>query len=78
MAKPIFTAGIPSCVVDSGSISLHEIQDALDKKFGSDYFVFVYPASGDDFEFEVFYEKDFNEVKYEEFKKFILNKTKTQ
>lgn len=72
-AKPIFIVKLP----DAPSIELQQsINDKLANKM-PDYHVLV--ISGETHlqtvDFQVFYEKDFNEIKYEELKQIINNST---
>lgn len=74
MPKPIFTIGLPSQTT-------REAYEETSKEIGrrkdllEDYHVLVYinPKS-EDFHFNTFYEKDFDEVKLEELKQFIQDK----
>lgn len=73
MAKPIFTIGVPSL---DGNLELDdEILNNIFNTIKEDYWVFIHPTTGDDCVFNVYYEKDFNEVKYEELKQIIKNVT---
>jgi hypothetical protein len=66
--KPIFTIGIPIRIpIDDVAPLMESITD----KF-SDYHVLFYTSEEREFEFKCFYEKDFNEVKFEELKKMVL------
>ena len=67
MSKPIFIIGLPA---ETNSDQMDSIQKNLYKQF-KDYHVLVYCAFEDDIRFECFYEKDFNEVKYEELKQIV-------
>jgi hypothetical protein len=68
MAKPIFIVGLP---LDQ-RIKRDESQKSLEDKIGEDYYCLAYVDSNlKEPKFQVFYEKDFNEVKYEELKKII-------
>jgi hypothetical protein len=67
MAKPIFTIDIPNI----NNVEDHqEIQEYLQRKF-NDYYVLVYSTDKEEIEFKCFFEKDFNEVKFEELKKIV-------
>lgn len=72
MAKPIFLAGIPDIKSEE---QLSNIYKSLEQKI-TDYHVLVYPINTGIPIFECFYEKDFNQVKFEELKDIILNKLK--
>jgi len=52
---------------------LNEVQTNLEGKM-PDYYILIYPHAKDDIEFKCFYEKDFNEVKYEEMKHLVIDK----
>lgn len=69
MAKPIVLLGLGKYTpVDS----IEKIGKNLESKIGQDYYGLVYRSNClDDLQMQVFYEKDFNEVKYEELKKII-------
>lgn len=71
MAKPILVIGVPSKV--SGE-EFREVKNRLSeyKELQEDYHVLIYTNHIiDETKFEVFYEKDFNEVKYKELKAII-------
>lgn len=70
IAKPIFTIGLPH---REDQEFLEELNDSLGEKF-EDYHVLVYSHPGEDLKLDCFYEKDFNEVKYNELKAFIKGK----
>ncbi len=65
VVKPIFTIGIPS---EEGL--QNEVLDALTKKL-DDYHVLFYNTYKEEFQFECFFEKDFNHVKFEELKQIV-------
>jgi len=69
MAKPILTIGIPN--IEHHKLR-QEIEDNIQRRF-NDYHVLVYSTTKDDIKFECFFEKDFNEVKYEELRQLILD-----
>jgi len=73
MIKPIFTIGIPNATQKD----LINIQRNTTKQLEG-YHVLVYSYYSDDEEikFECFYEKDFNEVKFEELKEIIKERIK--
>lgn len=67
--KPILTVGV-------GSQHTMEYIENVRKELSNtitDYYVILYRAKSDETVFNCFYEKDFNEVRYEELKKIILN-----
>lgn len=68
-AKPIFTVGLPESCTQADLLAMRST--LFDKM--SDYYVFVYISKQEDVKFETFYEKDFNEVKYEELKQIIIS-----
>ena len=75
MTKPIFVVGIPSYRVETEMMD--SIQKNLDKKMKG-YYVIVYSTNMDEIEFKCFYEKDFNEVKFEELKQIVKNTNKLE
>ena len=76
MAKPILViklcvGGLPK---PKAIEELHKINRSIqDQSIDEEYHVFILPVHGDS-DVEVFYEKDFDEVKYEEIKKMIFDK----
>ena len=67
-AKPIFIVSIPS---KNANEYVAELTEILNKRL-NDYHVLVVQYDEIDFpEFKVFYEKDFNKVKYEELKAIV-------
>lgn len=69
MAKPIFVVGFPAKKTNG---DINEISDHIKKALGDEYYVLLY--TNDEIytpKFEAFYEKDFNEVKFEELKTII-------
>ena len=83
MSKPILIVRVPTGICLSKE-SLISIQAQVSEQVNNEYYVFVLSAPDlktdserTEVKFEVFYEKDFNEVKYEELKEIIkqsLNK----
>lgn len=75
MPKPIFTIGLPSQTTrEAYEETLKQIENRKD--LTEDYHVLVYMnPNSEDFQFNAFYEKDFDEVKFEELKQFIQNET---
>ena len=76
MPKPIVVITIPALTKEKGK-EIYENKRILDLK--EEYHVFILgcpPAPNKQVTWEVFYEKDFNEVKYEELKKIIKDKVK--
>jgi hypothetical protein len=66
-AKPIFLVGVSDRIPYS---VINEMQDSLSEKF-TDYHVLIYTKKGHDPVFQCLYEKDFNEVKFNELKEMI-------
>jgi hypothetical protein len=67
MVKPIFIVGASFPDMESYDTAHEYIRQAL----GEDYYCILYPHNHDTPHFQVFYEKDFNEVKYEELKQLV-------
>lgn len=72
-AKPIFTIGLPSRTPHNEVL---EIVEKTTNNFNNEYHILAYISSSDVIEFQCFYEKDFNEVKYDELKKIVMDKIK--
>ena len=68
MPKPILIIKIP---IESDNYSFDSVIKAT--QVIDDYYVFVIQAYILEAQFQVFYEKDFDKVKYEEFKNIIKN-----
>jgi hypothetical protein len=66
-AKPIFAVGIPR---SAGLMEIDRIQERLSEQL-TDYHVLLYTHYSHETVFNAFYEKDFNEVKFEELKQII-------
>ena len=66
MAKPIFLVAVPNKSI----LELDQIASSLESQF-LDYHVLVYTHNKDDIEFKAFYEKDFNEIKFQELKDIV-------
>lgn len=78
MPKPIFIIGLPSQTTRE---AYEETSKEIDRRkdFLEDYHVLVYiNSSSEDFHFNTFYEKDFDEVKLEELKQFIQDETQNK
>lgn len=84
MTKPIFIIGWPqqdpndSCYGPADKFYIkEENQESMDmmlkatEHLNDDYYLFVYSKMGGEPEFKAFYEKDFDEVKFEELKAII-------
>jgi pyruvate formate-lyase activating enzyme-like uncharacterized protein len=68
MAKPIFLVGVP---VDFQPQTLQNIQQMLEDKI-QDYHTLVYTKKdGDEIDFKALYEKDFDEIKFEQLKELV-------
>ena len=72
MAKPILLVGVPSAQAEN----IADIQESIEEGM-KDYYLLIYDYTGRDIKFQCFYEKDFNEVKYEELK-FIIKHNLTK
>ena len=72
MAKPIF-------IVEAPMMQTHEevanVQKVLEKKL-NDYHVLMVQMDVNNFNFKVFYDKDFTEINYNELRKLINKKLK--
>ena len=73
VAKPIFIIGLP---IDGATheqliTRMHDTQRVAAEAM-PDYHVIIHPIQGLEMAFQAFYEKDFNEVKYQELKLTIL------
>lgn len=66
MAKPIFLVAIPY----EAEQDIQDIQKRLEKQL-TDYHSLIYLHNKEDIEFRVIYEKDFDEVKFEELKEIV-------
>jgi hypothetical protein len=72
MTKPIFLVGLQS------SATHEDINDAAIslKKLDKDYYVIVHIGKTEHIEFQCFFEKDFDEIKYEEVKQIVRDSLK--
>lgn len=78
MAKPIVFIQLSDQEIDSmgKQLQVESLANAL-KEIKKEYFVLLSDSGGgDNNKMQVFYEKDFNDVKYEELKSIIENATK--
>lgn len=66
MAKPIFLVGYPHEIAQSIEIDQMKLEHKM-----PDYYPLAYIHNKKDMEFKVFYEKDFDEVKFEELKQIV-------
>ena len=67
MAKPIFIIGLSK---DYHPESIERIRGSLEIKM-NDYHVLIHITNADETTFQIFYEKDFTHIKYEELKQII-------
>lgn len=67
MTKPIFIVGLP---LDRSDTELEHVQKLLDREL-KDYYSLVYTTNDNEIQFKAFYEKDFDEIKYEELKQIV-------
>lgn len=67
MTKPIFIVGLP---LDCSDTELEYVQKLLDRKL-EDYYSLVYTTNDNEIQFKAFYEKDFDQIKYEELKQIV-------
>lgn len=70
MAKPIIIIGVPN---NLPHYEYEEVEESLGV-LKDEYYIIVYPRNDTETTFEVFYEKDFNHVKFEELKEIIKSK----
>lgn len=72
--KPIFIIAFPK----SKFLTNSQFEDAANHtiKMMPDYHIICYTADLEYPEFQAFYEKDFNEIKFEELKKLVSDKLK--
>ncbi len=66
MAKPIFLVALPYEEADN----IPDVQKCLEQQL-IDYYIIVYIHQKDEVEFRAVYEKDFDEVKFEELKSIV-------
>lgn len=72
MAKPIFIVEVPMMQTHEDFVN---VQKVLENKL-NDYHVLMVQMDVNDFNFKVFYDKDFTEIKYDELRKLIKEKLK--
>ena len=70
MAKPIFFIRVPETLKEYFEIICESLKEM------EDYYCFAILSNIEDFEVQLFYEKDFNEVKFDELKEIIKNSIK--
>lgn len=75
MAKPIFLIAVPY-VSENFEQYIQNVQQKIQhvSEQLSDYHVLYYVHRGEELTFQTFYEKDFNQIKYEELKQMIQEK----
>ena len=66
MAKPIFLVALPY----EAAKNIQDIQKKLEQQL-TDYYPLIYLHNKDEIEFRAVYEKDFDEVKFEELKEIV-------
>ena len=71
MAKPIFIVTVPESLKENFDSISHYLNNEI-----KDYHCITILSNVEDFKFQVFYEKDFNEVKYEELKQIVKENCK--
>jgi len=71
MPKPIFLVGLPQMVTQE---MIENVQKTLEYKL-EEYYPLVYLSGSSEIEFKCFFEKDFDEVKFEELKEIVRNNT---
>lgn len=69
--KPILVVGLPE---DAPKEAIDLVGEKISSTIDEEYHVLVYISKKIDFSFQVFYEKDFDEVKYEELKQIVKDK----
>ena len=72
MTKPIFLVGLPQM---ASREQIEDVQKNLERKL-EQYYPLVYQTNGDEIDFKCFFEKDFDEVKYEELKQIVRDAVK--
>lgn len=72
MAKPIFIVEAPDLQTQEDLVNTQKV---LENKL-NDYHVLVVQTNVNDFNFNVFYDKDFTEINYDELRKLIKEKLK--
>lgn len=73
MAKPIFLVGLPYHEVDGIDQNeyIYNLQSTLDQCLPDYYTLIYFQGKTTDADFRVIYEKDFDEVKFEELKEMV-------
>lgn len=74
MTKPILVIYAPDRIIPPEEQD--RVRGGAAHLVQNEYYILVVPTKGAEFHFEAFYEKDFNEVKYEELMKKIKDQFK--
>lgn len=69
MTKPIFLVGLPQM---ASREQIEDVQKNLERKL-EQYYPLVYQTNGSEMDFKCFFEKDFDEIKFEELKEIVRN-----
>lgn len=72
MTKPILLVGLPQMVSRE---QIKEVKKDLERKL-EQYYLLVYQTNGSEIDFKCFFEKYFDEVKYEELKQIVRDAVK--
>ena len=72
MTKPIFLVGLPQMVSFE---QIEEVQKNLEQKL-EQYYPLVYMTNSGEIDFKCFFEKDFDEVKFDELKQIVRDAVK--
>jgi hypothetical protein len=81
MPKPICVISLPENIIEGNKTSWEVCRDMMDyfEKTKPDYHWFVIPDEKlHTLHFEVFYEKDFTEIQYNELKEMVMSKLTKQ
>ena len=72
MTKPIFLVGLPQM---ASREQIEDVQKNLEQKL-EQYYPLVYQTNRNEIDFKCFFEKDFDEVKYEDLKQIVRDAVK--
>ncbi len=72
MTKPIFLVGLPQM---ASLEQIEEVQKNLEQKL-KQYYPLVYMTNSSKMDFKCFFEKDFDEVKFDELKQIVRDAVK--
>lgn len=76
MIKPIFLIGLPK---EAEIESVYNTQNTIDELVGNDYYVLTYLQNkGEDIIFNVFYEKDIEEIELDKLKEMVYESYKNK